>query len=158
MRTLSTFLLFFSIYSSVSSAAPVDFKDYVFEETSGWKSLKLKDVTTLRAAFKAPSKKSTFTVREFDNIKEPSLKKNVAKWLSDYKSYGFTVTHKRPLKLNKETYGYLIEALHKKSGKIFKQYMSIKDDKLVTLTCHSDRIDEEFNECGKSLLKFTWKK
>lgn len=154
MKTLCILLLFLSS----QSIASIDFEDYSLTEGTTWTSLKLKDTSTLRAAFEAPSKKSTFTIREFDNIKERSLKKNVRSWLADYRSYGFTITNKRPVKLNEKTYGYMIEALHKNSGKIFKQYMSIRKEKLVTLTCHSARIDSEFKTCGESLSKFTWTK
>lgn len=151
------FLIFLLLCISLQSIASIEFEDYSVSENPDWTVLNLKDSSTLRAAFEAPSKKSTFTIREFYSLKETSLKKNVSKWLTDYKSYGFTISDNKPLKLSNNTYGYLIEALHKKSGKIFKQYMSIQGDKLVTLTCHSDRVDEEFKACSDSLKSFSWK-
>ncbi len=153
MKILSLLLILLSTHSLAS----IDLEDYSIRDDVKWEKLKLKDTSTLRQAFESPSKKSTFTIREFTNLKEKSLKKNVHSWLRDYKSYGFTITKKTPIKLNKNTYGYLIEALHKNSGKIFKQYMSINEDKLVTLTCHSDRVDSEFKTCGTSLKSFSWK-
>ncbi len=146
------------MHDTTKAYASIDFESYTIESSDNWTQLRLKNTTSLKAAFEAPSKKSTFTIREFNNIREKSLKKNALKWLTDYKSYGFTITHKRPLKLNERTYGFLIEALHKKSGKIFKQFMSINGETLVTLTCQSDRIDSEFTSCSDSMLEFTWNK
>jgi hypothetical protein len=121
-----------------------------------WTQLKIADKAELFLALQSESKDSSLTLRTFDNS-DPSLKKNVVSWLRDYKSYGFRITSSKPVKLNADTYGYQIEALHKKSGKVFKQYMSIKNKKLLVLTCHSDKPDKDFSKCGESLTSFSWK-
>ncbi len=152
-------ILSFLIFSlSIQSLASIEFKDYLITNEVKWRKLALKDISTLQQAFESPSKKSTFTIREFNYLKEKSLKKNVHTWLIDYNSYGFKITQKTPLKLNKITYGYLIKAVHKSSKKIFKQYISIKNNKLVTLTCQSNKVNNEFIACGNSLNSFSWKK
>ncbi len=154
MKALNLLIFFLSI----QSLASIELKDYSISNEVKWQKLAIKNTSTLRQAFESPSKNSIFTIREFKNLKEKSLKKNVHAWLIDYSSYGFKVTQKAPLKLNEMTYGYLVEALHKSSKKIFKQYISIKNNKLVTLTCHSNKVNSEFIACGKSLNSFSWKK
>ena len=139
------------------SMASINFGDYSLNKNLNWEALNLKNNPDLKAAFKAPSNKSTFTVREFENIKETSLKKNVASWVKDYTSYGLKITESKPIKLKDGAYVYFIEAIHKKTKKIFSQYMSIKDRKLITLTCQSDGHNKELKVCVNTLKSFTWK-
>lgn len=153
MKTLITLLLLAPIYS----VASINFGDYSLEQKLDWEMLNLKNNPDLKAAFKSPSKRSIFTVREFNNIKETSLKKNAASWAKDYTSYGLRITDSKPIKLKDGTYVYYIEAVHNKTNKIFSQYMSIKDRKLITLTCQSGSHNKELKDCKNTLKSFTWK-
>lgn len=141
-----------------SVASPhLDSNDYSIGQTpKSWKQININTKDEIVLALQSESEKSSLTIREFKST-DPSLKKNAVKWLQDYKSYGFKILSSKPVKLNDETYGYLIQALHKKSKKVFRQYMSIKNKKLVVLTCHSDRLDNEFKACSESLTSFSWK-
>lgn len=156
-------LCFFILLSCASAAASVEknsFSTENFELTKtpeNWTRLNVENKNEIFLALQSKTKDSSLTLRQFESP-DPSLKKNAVSWLRDYKAYGFKILKSKPVKMNNETYGYQIEALHKKSGKVFKQYMSIKNKKLLVLTCHSDKADKEFNACEESLTSFSWKK
>lgn len=128
----------------------------ILNPPKNWTHLEVTGKNELFFALQSKSKDSSFTLRTFENP-DPSLKKNAVSWLRDYKSYGFKITSSKPVKFNNETYGYQIQALHKKSGKVFNQYMSIKNKKLLVLTCQSNKPNKEFNKCNESLTSFSWK-
>ena len=153
MKTLITLLFLIPLHS----VASINFGDYSLTKKLDWKILNLRNNPDLKAAFRSPSTKSTFTVREFENIKETSLKKNAASWVKDYTSYGLKITDSKPVKLKDGTYVYHIEAVHNKTRKIFSQYMSIKGRKLITLTCQSNGYSKELKDCKNTLKSFTWK-
>lgn|GEM_PF-1917989 len=146
-------------YSAQASVEKNEFTadDYQITKTpKDWTQINIANKNEISLALQSKSKDSSFTLRTFKNP-DPSLKKNAVSWLRDYKSYGFEILASKPVKLNNETYGYQIEALHKKSGKVFKQYMSIKNKKLLVLTCHSNEANKEFQMCSESLASFSWK-
>jgi len=128
----------------------------VSESPKDWEIVDVQNKDEILVALQPLSQNSSFTLREFKSS-NPSLKQNVVSWMAGYKSYGFKILSSKPVKLNDKTYGYFIKALHKKSKKVFKQYMSIKNKKLVVLTCHSNKQGKEFSDCEKSLTSFSWK-
>jgi len=127
----------------------------VSKSPKNWERVDVSNKDEIVIALQPPSKNSSFTLREFSSP-NPSLKQNVVSWMTDYKAYGFKILSSKPVKLNDKTYGYFIQALHKKSKKVFKQYMSIKNKKLVVLTCHSNSKSNEFSDCAESLTSFSW--
>lgn len=124
---------------------------------SSWSHLDVEAKEEISLALRTKDKNSSLTVREFENSKK-TLKQSVSSWLSEYKSYGFSISKSKPVKLNDETYGYQIKAQHKKSGKFFNQYMTIKDQKLLVITCQSPADSEDFKTCSESLTSFSWNK
>lgn len=151
--------MFFTLATAKTDANASLFtsKDYSLSlPEEEWEAFKVKDKQEISLALKTKLGDTSLTVREFESKK--TLKENVSTWLKDYRSYGFAVTQSRPVKLGPETYGFQVKALHKKSGKIFNQYMSIKNEKLLILTCQSDKKNKDFDQCEKSLNSFSWKK
>lgn len=122
---------------------------------ASWSHLDVKSKEEISLALRTKDKKTSLTVREFKNSQK-TLKESASSWLSEYKSYGFSVSKSKPVKLNDETYGYQIKAQHKKSGKFFNQYMTIKNKKLLVITCQSSDEDNDFKTCSESLMSFSW--
>ena len=148
-------LLFFQTYShsTVEIFAP---SSYSINQPSGWKKLDTGNKPEILLALKAKKSNTSFTVREFKSSGK-SLKTSAQSWIRDYKSYGFNIDYSKPIKLDDQTYGFQIKALHKKSNKVFNQYMSINNDKLLILTCQAEQKNLDFENCGESLKSFSWK-
>ena len=125
--------------------------------TPSWSPLDVESKTEISLALQTQDKATSLTIREFKNIQK-TLKQSVSKWLADYKSYGFSISKSKPVKLNDKTYGYQIKAQHKKSGKLFNQYMTINNKKLLVITCQSSNDKDDFKSCDESLKSFSWKK
>lgn len=126
-------------------------------ETLNWKPLSYKKDSSIHAALESPSKKTTLTYRQFsDDFKNTSLKSKVNKWLKDYISYGFNLEKHRPLILKSGAKGFYVEAHHKDLDQNFNQFMTLNENKLVTLTCKS-KDQAELEDCKQAILTFSWK-
>ena len=122
-----------------------------------WKPLSFDRKSNIKMALESPSKKTSLTYREFLNdYKNTSLKEKVSKWLKDYISYGFELKSHKPLALESGAKGFFVEAYHEDLKQNFNQFMSLKKNKLVTLTCKSRDL-VELAECRKTILSFSWK-
>lgn len=93
-----------------------------------------------------------------DKFSKPmTLEAYLKKWIKEYPYFGFEVLQTQSFKLSGQS-SYLVDLAHRKKNKQLRQFVVVKDDYAIVMTCVDEisQFKETSIECGKLINNFEW--
>ena len=104
-----------------------------------------------------PQSNARFTVNVDKFSKPTTFDTYVKKWVKEYPYFGFEILKTQVMKLGGQPC-YLVDFAHRKKNKQMRQFVVVKKDFAVVMTCSDDigRFRETSSQCADLINNFQW--
>jgi hypothetical protein len=104
-----------------------------------------------------PSSNARFTINVDKFSKPMSFDSYVKKWVKEYPYFGFEILRTQVTKIGGQPC-YLVDFAHRKKNKQLRQFVVVKKDLAVVMTCTDDigKFKETSIQCSDLISNFKW--